>query len=80
MGRNGPWLLLVFGGSGAGVETSHHPPWRAQLQAGLGVWLGHCTEAPHALPRRVKMALAKKEEAVSSLRKQHQVGPRGGPA
>ncbi|XP_057572702.1 centrosomal protein of 131 kDa isoform X4 [Hippopotamus amphibius kiboko] len=29
---------------------------------------------------RVKMALAKKEEAVSSLRKQHEVGPRGQPA
>ena len=62
------------------MEISHHPPWRAQLQAGLGVWLGHCTEAPRALPRMVKMALAKKEEAVSSLRKQHQVGAHCWPA
>lgn len=28
-------------------------------------------------PRRVKVALAKKEEAVRGLRKQHEVGPRG---
>lgn len=31
------------------------------------------------LCHRVKMALAKKEEAVSSLRRRHEVGPRGAP-
>lgn len=35
------------------------------------------TTCPPPRPRRVKLALAKKEEAVRSLRKQHEVGPRG---
>ena len=46
----------------------------------MGVWQGHRTEAHRTLPRRVKLALAKKEEAVSSLRKQHEVGPHGRPS
>lgn len=32
-------------------------------------------QEPTALHCRVKMALARKEEAVNSLRKQHEVGP-----
>lgn len=51
--------LLPFGGMG-GPPLASLP--HTELQAGL------------ALPCRVKTALAKKEEAVSSLRKQHEVG------
>lgn len=74
VGRSGPSCSL--GDGGPPPATLLH----SELQAGVGVWQGHRTEAHRALPRRVKLALAKKEEAVSSLRKQHEVGPHGRPS
>ena len=74
MGRSGP--SCSSGDGGPPPATLLH----SELQAGVGVWQGHRTEAHRTLPRRVKLALAKKEEAVSSLRKQHEVGPHGRPS
>ncbi|KAB0395094.1 hypothetical protein E2I00_003455 [Balaenoptera physalus] len=74
VGRSGP--SCSSGDGGPPPATLLH----SELQAGMGVWQGHRTEAHRTLPRRVKLALAKKEEAVSSLRKQHEVGPHGQPS
>lgn len=46
------------------------------LRADLGLRLG-AAQTPTAHPCRVKTALAKKEEVVNGLRKQHEVGPSG---